>query len=100
VTITPIPGEPGRYHVQATSLSGQYIVDLADWDFLGSCNCHDHAIRIAPFLSRGETPERTECKHLKAVKDQYLSECLKCPATRKNLVSAFLRADLETRNAT
>lgn len=48
-----------------------HVVDLGEKAGFGECSCEDYQYRIAPALTRGETP--TRCKHLLAAREHLVN---------------------------
>mgnify|MGYP001615675967 CR=1 FL=1 len=63
MTVTPIEGEPFRFHVQSDSEDIHYLVDLEEHDGNGWCGCAQFQFRCTPALASGH---KSRCKHILA----------------------------------
>ncbi len=67
-TVTPIVGEPLRFHVRSRTEPGlKYLVDLESYNRNGECGCQHFEFRLRPVLAehRHPTPsDRTRCWHI------------------------------------
>jgi hypothetical protein len=100
-TVTPIPGEAGRYYSSAEVSDERYIVDLLADNGNGECGCIDYSIRCRTNLleSDGEfvdyinlvtcekNPGRTICKHIHKARSHYTQATL-------SYLSCLHRADV------
>lgn len=79
----------GRWQVKRDRSKSWYLVDPANLNCWGLCDCPDHRTRIAPKLRAAEVPEKPFCVHIrllrKLMKDDLLAETLQAiNAMRQN----------------
>lgn len=72
MTVTPIEGEPFRFHVSSRSGAPDHLVDLAEYGFSGACACPHFQFRHAPLLREGAAPHPAlRCAHIRAARDAF-----------------------------
>ena len=69
MTVTPIEGEPGRYHVSSETEALPWLVDLKAPYGEPRCACA---------IEHNRTPRRWNCKHVRAVVE-FLRTCPPAP---------------------
>ena len=70
-----IPGEPLRFRVDSDRAGiSPYLVDLAENDGWGQCDCKHWQCRVAPLVRDGE---RASCKHVQRARSFLLDKLLK-----------------------
>jgi len=58
-----------RYLVKSFTDSTEYLVDIAEHDWIGECNCPHWIARLGKKVREGE---RLRCKHVNAARDYAL----------------------------
>ncbi len=61
--VEPIEGEPFRFRVKSfKNPARSYLVDIAEHNFVGQCDCPDWICRVGPAVAAGKTG--VYCKHV------------------------------------
>ncbi len=76
-TVTPIHGEPLRFHVSSASSRREHLVDLEERGFTGRCTCDNYEMRLWPSARKGLIePKLARCKHIRAAREHLLDKLL------------------------
>ena len=79
VTVTAIPGEDWRFHVESYSdPKHPHLVDIAAHYPLGKCSCHDWSCRRFPEWKKTLKPVR--CRHLAVAREAALNGLIRLTA--------------------
>lgn len=72
--VTPIHGEPYRFHVTSSREGHEpYLVDVSEHNGIGQCGCYNWQYRLAPKIAAGE---RLFCKHVEAAREYLLDRII------------------------
>lgn len=82
--VTPIEGEPGRFHVPSSRPKQvPYLVDLSENQGNGECTCPDFLARRGPAIKEGKPlfTRATSCLHLIHARNYFCIRVLKAFAS-------------------
>ena len=74
MTLTPIPNELLRFRVAGDH--GTYLVDLAEHDFTGQCDCKNWQCVKWPLIKHGIRGEEGRCRHIRFAREWLLDDLL------------------------
>lgn len=76
--VTPIYGEPFRYHVRSRSGPHQHLVDLSENGFYGRCDCEAWLFKYAPKVAKGIPLDNSlQCHHIKLARRHFTETMLR-----------------------